>query len=274
MTASSSIRRASGSCTFESVCQRVAPSAVRRLDRVRRHAADAERGDADRRRDRVDHRRHDRRARADREEDHDRHQVGERRDDLHRVEHRRDRRAGSGRSGRRATPSGMPIASESADRREHQRERLHARLPEAERGERDERERATPSAARAAAEAQHDRACRAPSCPTHVSLKKNARQPADEVVEEGREAVEDAEDDARVRHVAVVRRARSGSCRGRARASSTSAPPATAPGSSSRRTRRPSPSDDERRRRRACRATTGAGAGDRRVRRRPRATAI
>ena len=55
------------------------------------NAADPERGDPDRGRDRVDHRRDHGRARPDREEDHDRHQVGERRDDLHRVEHGRDR---------------------------------------------------------------------------------------------------------------------------------------------------------------------------------------
>ena len=62
-----------------------------RLDRVGHDAADPESGDPDRGRDGVDHRRHHRRARTDREEDHDRDQVRERGDDLHCVEERGDR---------------------------------------------------------------------------------------------------------------------------------------------------------------------------------------
>ena len=75
--------------------QHLAPGRAHRcgsLDGVRRHAADSERGDAHGWRDRVDHRRDDRCRRADREQDHHGHQVGERRHDLHRVEEGRDRR--------------------------------------------------------------------------------------------------------------------------------------------------------------------------------------
>ena len=48
------------------------------------------------------------------------------------------------------TPSGMPIASESADGGEHQRERLHALEPEPARGERDERRQSPDRRARTA----------------------------------------------------------------------------------------------------------------------------
>ena len=146
LTERSSIRRASGSCTFQSTCQRVEPSAVGGLDRVRRHAADAERGDPDRRRDRVDHRRDDRRARADREEDHDRHQVRERRDDLHRVEHRRDRALEAVASGLRARRAASRSASESATAANISAKVCDALVPEAhaaaKRRERRERRRA------------------------------------------------------------------------------------------------------------------------------------
>ncbi len=63
----------------------------RRLDGVRRDAADPERGDPDGGRNRVDDRRDDGGGVADREEEHDRHQVREGRNDLHRVEHGVDR---------------------------------------------------------------------------------------------------------------------------------------------------------------------------------------
>ena len=76
--------------------------------------ADAERGDAHGRRDRVDHRADHGGRGADREQDHHRHQVGEGGHDLHRVERRRDRCGGSARCVRRSTPTGMPIASESS----------------------------------------------------------------------------------------------------------------------------------------------------------------
>ena len=177
LTERSSIRRASGSCTFVSTCRRVEPSAVRRLDRVRRHAADAERRDPDRRRDRVDHRRHDRRARADREQDHDRHQVGERGDDLHRVEHRRDRARGSGRSGRRAIPSGTPTASESAAAANMSANVCTASSQSPMRGERDERgER--PPAPRAGRRSGARAARRATNVPTQVRSWKKRREPA------------------------------------------------------------------------------------------------
>ena len=156
LTESSSIRRASGSCTFDSTCHRVAPSAVRRLDRVRRDAADPERGDPDRRRDRVDHRRDHRGARADREEDHDRHQVRERGDDLHRVEDRRDR-----------SVEAVRAAGDHAER--HADQRARARRPRASArtsatvssqspSSREARRtrRTSPSAALHAAEAEHD----------------------------------------------------------------------------------------------------------------------
>ncbi len=106
LTDSSSWRRASGSCTLKSVWARRGAERARRLHRVAGDAADAERRDAHGRRDRVDHRADHGRRRADREEDHDRHQVGERGHDLHRVEHRRDPAVEALASGRRTRRSG------------------------------------------------------------------------------------------------------------------------------------------------------------------------
>ena len=82
------VRRASGSWTLVRTCQRVEPSETAASTVVGRHPADAERGDPDRRRDRVDERRDRRRRRADQEEQGDRGEVGERRHDLHDVEDR------------------------------------------------------------------------------------------------------------------------------------------------------------------------------------------
>ena len=141
----------------------------------RRDAADAERGDADGGRDGVDHRADHRRGRADREEDHDRHQVGEGRDDLHRVERGRDRRGARAGCGRPRSPIGMPIDERERDRGEHQRERLDARLPQPhqrERGERGEHDERRPPAA----EAEHDQraATMTPSHVIHSSASVNA----------------------------------------------------------------------------------------------------
>ena len=168
---------------------------------VRRHLADSERGDPDRRRDRVDHRRHDRRSRADREEDHNREQVGECRDDLHRVEERRDR-----------APEAVGAAGDHAERHadeqrepdggDRERERLDALLPEAHQRERPEREQ-DPGRRAPAAEAEHEQG-REQRRPRPGELLEERRQPGDEVVEEVREAVENREHEARVRDVAVV----------------------------------------------------------------------
>ena len=124
------------------------------LDGVRRHAADSESRDPDRGRDRVDECRRDGRAGADREEDHDRHQVGEGRDDLHRVEHRGDRTLEAvGAAGDDAERDSD--REREADRREGQCERPHARLPEAHRREAEERREHAEGRA-PSAEAQHD----------------------------------------------------------------------------------------------------------------------
>ena len=97
---------------LEERLQRRRAQRLRGLDRVGGHAADAERRDPDGRRDGVDHRADDRRGRADREQDHDRHQVGERGHDLHRVEHRRDARGGRARSARRTRRAACRSSSE------------------------------------------------------------------------------------------------------------------------------------------------------------------
>ena len=100
----------------------------RRFDRVRRHAADSERRDPNSRRHRVDHRRDHGSRRPDREEDDDGHQVGEGRDDLGRVEHRRDHPVEAVRS---AGDDSERNADEQGERDgdEHQRQRLHALVP-------------------------------------------------------------------------------------------------------------------------------------------------
>ena len=155
LTDRSSIRRASGICTFESTCQRVAPSAVAASTVFAAHAADAERRDPDRGRDRVDHRRDDRGARPDREQDHDRHQVREGGDDLHRVEHRRDRACGTVATGRRARRAACRRASESPTAANISANVSTASLPEPEHREADERGE-HPERRPAAAEAEHD----------------------------------------------------------------------------------------------------------------------
>ena len=198
-------RRASGSCTLKSVWQPRGAERLRRLDGVRRNAADPERGDADRGRHGVDERRHDRRAGADREEQHDRHQVREGGHDLHRVEHRRDQPPEAvGAAGE--DPEREPDQKRERDGRERERERAHARLPQThqpERGERGERAEGRAAAAEAEDDEHAERRRAGPG-----QLEEQARQPADDVVEERRDAVEDAEEDARVRDVPVVREPR------------------------------------------------------------------
>ena len=146
LTERSSIRRASGSCTFDEHLPAGRAHRLGGLDRVRGHAADSERRDPDRRRDRVDHRRHDGGARADREEDHDRDQIGEGGDDLHRVEDRRDRAVEPvGAAGEHAERH----ADEQRERHggEHQREGLHALVPQPHQRRTRGTRRASPSAA-------------------------------------------------------------------------------------------------------------------------------
>ena len=192
LTAAAAARRASGSCTLNSVCSGVAPSAFEASTVSAVTPRMPERGDAHRRRDRVDHRADHRRGRADREQDHDRHQVRERGHDLHRVERRRDR-AVHARERPAQMPIGTPTSSESDDRGEHQRERLHALLPQPHQRERDER-------------GEHDRApARQPpkrstismpaaAVPTHVIHSERVGERGDEPVRERAEAVEDRED--------------------------------------------------------------------------------
>ena len=176
LTPRRSIRRARGSCTLQSTCRARRAHRLGRLDGVRRHAADPERRDADRRRDRVDHRRDHRRAGADREEDHDRHQVRESGDDLHRVENGRDRALEAvGRPAR--TPSGIPTSEREADRGEHQRERLHALEPEpTERERREGRER--PERGPHAAEPERDERRRRRSCRSRSSSRRSGSSQA------------------------------------------------------------------------------------------------
>ena len=109
------------------------------LDRVRRHAPDAERRDADRRRHRVDERDDRRCSGTDAEEQHERRQVRERRHDLHHVEDRRDDRPG-------AIVPGYQDADRDADqerdddRRGHGRQRLDPRVPQTEHADGEEPE--------------------------------------------------------------------------------------------------------------------------------------
>ena len=166
-----------------------------RLDRVGRDPPDAERGDAHRGRDRVDHRADHRGGRADGEQDHHRHQVGERRDDLHGVERGRD-----------GAQDAFPAAGQDPDRhadqegeddrRQHQGERLHALLPEPHEGERDERREHGERRSRAAEAQHHDHARRHHARPgepeQHVVDRRH--QP----LGERPEAVEDREGDVRV----------------------------------------------------------------------------
>ena len=172
----------------------------RRLDGVRGDAADPERGDADRRRDGVDHRRHDRGARADREQDHDRHQVRERGDDLHRVQHRRDRAVEAC-----GAPGDHPERdADSSDSATAESTSANVSTVSSQR----------PSAAKLANAARTRNAARRPpkrsttsvpsaTVPAQVSLwkKPSARRRGRRG---SREAVERAEGEVRVGHVAVV----------------------------------------------------------------------
>ena len=78
---------ASGICTPVSICQRVAPKARLASITSRVDLADAEIGEADERRRRVDDGGEDRRHLAEAEEHRRRDQVDEARDRLHQVEH-------------------------------------------------------------------------------------------------------------------------------------------------------------------------------------------
>ena len=168
---------------------------------VSRHAADPERGDADRRRDRVDHRRDHRRGRPDREEDHDRHQVRERGHDLHRVEHRRDRALDAVASGRRARRSASRSAARAATATSIS---ASVSMLGSHR----------PISANAANAASTPSAARQPPKRSTISApgaRPDPRQPQDQVaepahepVDEHPEAVEDREHEARVLGVALV----------------------------------------------------------------------
>ena len=72
---------------------------------------------------------------ADAEEQHQRQQVGERRQRLHHVEHRRDDRPRPRRCAPSATASGSPIATERHDRQAGDDQQVHAVLVEAEQRE-------------------------------------------------------------------------------------------------------------------------------------------
>ena len=93
-------------------------------------------------------------ARADREQDHDRHQVRERRDDLHRVEHRRDRAQEPVRPAG-DDPERHADGEREDDGGEDEREGLHRRVPQAHGGEGQER-REHPEPGAHAAEAERD----------------------------------------------------------------------------------------------------------------------
>ena len=173
----------------------------RGLDGVRRDAANPERRDANRGRDRVDHRRDHRSARADGEEDHHGHQVRERRDDLHRVEHRRDG-ALEPVGEPREHPERDPDEEGEPDRRQHQRERLHALDPEAARREGDEGGERPDGGAHAPEAQRHENARGRHAHPGHPP--EEAREPLHEIVEEPRKAVERADHHARALRVALV----------------------------------------------------------------------
>ena len=175
------VRRAIGSWTFVRSWRPVDPSDVAASTVVGRDAPDAEGGDPDRRRDRVDHRR-DRGARgADQEEQRDPGQVRERRHDLHEVEDRPDRvheplRAARGDAERDAD------RQRQDDRGEGQGERLHAPLPEAEDAERQEAGRHEPGQPPAAGVEADDGTDRRETGPGQV-------------LEDEQEALEDRVDD-------------------------------------------------------------------------------
>ena len=174
---------------------------LRGLDRVRRHTTDPERGDANRRRDGVDHRGDHGRAWPDGEEEHDRHEVGERRDDLHGVEHRADGAVEALGPARHDSERDADDERQG-DGRQHQRKRLHALEPEPAQGERGEcgggPDRSLQPTETQGDEHAHD-CCADPRHPA-----EQPRQPPHEVVEERGEVVERLDDHARVVGVPLV----------------------------------------------------------------------
>ena len=126
-----------GSRTLVRSCRPVAPSDVPGLDACCAGTRRMPEGrDPDRRRHRVDQG-HDRRGgRPDPEEQDERGQVGERRQDLHHVEDRREESAGRGRCAPSGSRAGRRSTNEIATAATHRAERVDARLPEAEDAER------------------------------------------------------------------------------------------------------------------------------------------
>ena len=164
----------------------------RRLDGVHRYSADAESGDAYARRDRVDHRRDDGGRVADREEEDDRHQVRERRDDLCGVEERGQDAVEAPRASC-GDAQGHSDEDRQPDRREHERQRLHALRPEARDGERRECGECPDTGTQSAETPGEQRACNGRPDPREPD--EEVVEPGDEVVGEDPEAVEEREED-------------------------------------------------------------------------------
>ena len=101
---------ASGSRTFKRRWRRVVPMERRRLDQRRVDLADAERGVADRRRERVEDDGDHRGEVADAEQHHDGDQIDEARQRLQRVDDRLHDGPEPGCSRPAAMPIGMPIS--------------------------------------------------------------------------------------------------------------------------------------------------------------------
>jgi hypothetical protein len=178
---------------------------LRRLDRFLRDAADAERRDPHRGRDGVDHRADHRRRRADREQDHDRHQVRKGRHDLHGVQHRCDGAVEPVVAACEDTER-HPDGERQGDCRQHQGERLNALLPEAHQSERQERGQHDQRRAPASEAQHHERRRRDRADPGQP--QQRVVQRCDEPVGERSEAVHDGEHDVRVRGGALLEKPR------------------------------------------------------------------
>ena len=115
LTARPIVVRAIGSWTLRRTCRPVEPSDVAASTVSDGDAADAQRGEADGGRDRVDQRRDRRPSPLPMKKNSvSGTQVGERRHDLHEVEDRRHDAAGTGRCGRRRSRAGCPTSSDRA----------------------------------------------------------------------------------------------------------------------------------------------------------------
>ena len=124
------VRRAIGSCTWRSICDRVSPIDRAASTVVGGHRLDAVLGDPDQRRQRVDEREHHRGGRPDAEEQRERREVAERRHGLHQVEDRRDR-CGHASAARHPDPERQPDQEADADGHAGDDQRVHAVRPQA-----------------------------------------------------------------------------------------------------------------------------------------------